>query len=139
MRVITNQFENHLHLQTMAESVIQEGFICPLCYIDFHSPQQLLEHSRAEHEEEEIKAKTGGNLRGLLNKAKMKLVNRERQQVDAIGAAAAAGSQILTVDSDVSTIDNVTGIDPLQWDQQKIGIIDHIIECKLLILRRLLP
>jgi len=114
----------------MAESIIQEGFICPICYVDMHSCFQLLEHSRAEHGDDEIKAKTGGNLRGLLNKAKMKLVNRERQQVDAIGAAAAAGSQILTVDPDMSTVNNVTGIDPLQWDPQRIGTEDYrLIEC----------
>lgn len=106
----------------MAESIIQEGFICPLCYINMHSPSELLEHSRTVHGDEEIKAKTGGNLRGLLSKAKMKLINRERQQVDAIGAAAAAGSQIITDDSDTSTVNNVTGIDPLQWEPQKIGI-----------------
>lgn len=82
----------------------------------------LLDHSRTVHGDEEVKTKTGGNIRGLLNRAKMKLVNRERQQVDAIGAAAAAGSQILAVDPDTSTVNNVTGIDPLQWEPQKIGI-----------------
>ena len=104
----------------MAESIIQEGFICPFCYVDMRSQYQLHEHFRTEHGEEEIKAKTGGNLRGLLNKAKMKLVNRERQQVDSIGAAAATGGS--SVDPDTFTVDNVTGIDPFQWDPQSIGI-----------------
>lgn len=125
MRVITNQFvKAPPGVRTMAESMIQEGFICPICYIDMRSSMQLLEHSRAEHGDEEIKAKTGGNLRGLLNKAKLKLVNRERQQVDAIGAAAAAGTQI---DTDVfSSVTNVSGIDSLQWEQQRIGMKNNI-------------
>lgn len=94
-----------------------------------HSPFELLEHSRTTHGDEEIKAKTGGNIRSLLNKAKMKLVNRERQQVDAIGAAAAAGSEIVTDDPDTSTVNNVTGIDPLQWEPQRIGIRNRFTEC----------
>ena len=103
----------------MAESTIQEGFLCPMCYVDMRSQYLLHEHFRIEHGEEEIKAKSGGNIRGLLTKAKMKLVNRERQQVDTIGAAAAAGHSF---EPDSSTVDNVTGIDPFQWDPQSIGI-----------------
>ena len=111
----------------MAESAtIQEGFICPICYIDMHSFQRLVEHSRTEHGDEEIKAKTGGNLRGLLNKAKLKLVSKERQ-LDADGAAAVAGHQVLPVGQDTSTVNNVTGIDPLQWDPQRLGMLDHMI------------
>jgi len=83
-----------------------------------------MEHSRTEHGDEEIKAKTGGNLRGLLNKAKLKLVNKERQ-IDAGGAAAVAEPQVIPVDQDTSTVNNVTGIDPLQWDPQRLGIKDH--------------
>ena len=126
MCVITNNLKtpeiSSSSAQIMAESVIQEGFICPVCYVIMHSPTELLEHSRTVHGDEEIKAKTGGNIRGLLNRAKMKLVNRERQQVDAIGAAAAAGSQIITDDSDMSTVNNVSGIDSLQWEPQEMGI-----------------
>lgn len=121
----------------MAESVIQEGFLCPICYVDMRSQYQLHEHFRIEHGDEEIKAKTGGNLRGLLNRAKMKLVNRERQQVDSIGAAAAGSS---SVDLDTSTVDNVTGIDPFQWDPQSIGIkTKRILGVILLIMNRILP
>ncbi|KAF5297120.1 hypothetical protein FQA39_LY02700 [Lamprigera yunnana] len=60
-------------------SHIQEGFLCPVCYKDLHSPSNLLTHFEELHSEEQDLLKS---IKDLVGKAKKKILKLDENDLE---------------------------------------------------------
>ncbi|KAI0216325.1 Rabenosyn-5 [Lamellibrachia satsuma] len=97
----------------MSDTVIREGFLCPICMQDLGTVSQLLAHFDAEHSDDKDVL---DQLKGLFGKAKRKL--KKVLDDEDVEDGAFGGEDLTKV---VPSAVRIGGIDPSKWEQQDLG------------------
>ena len=87
---------------------IQEGFLCPMCMKDFGTQMLLQSHFVEAHSIGYDQTKTGQNVKGIIDKAKRKILGRNEEDSD----QTAGNVQVNTTDGH---------LDFSYWEPQDIG------------------
>lgn len=98
----------------MANSDVREGFLCPVCMKDLGSIADLQEHFEEEHPQED-KAVIQ-QLKGLIGKAKRKILGKEREDGSVGDFNGMSDAPVYT-----KPVLSATGYDPTMWEKQDPG------------------
>ncbi|KAK2183197.1 hypothetical protein NP493_320g01009 [Ridgeia piscesae] len=97
----------------MSDTVIREGFLCPICMQDLGTVTQLLEHFDAQHSDDKDVLE---QLKGLFGKAKRKL--KKVLDDEDVDDGAFGGEDLSKV---APSAVRISGIDPSKWELQELG------------------
>lgn len=100
-----------------------EGFLCPLCMQDCRSVQELEAHYREQHNETSGTAKFKKDFISFFEQvgSSLKLEASPRPKRAELGSRNINEEGVGSDWVPVGPVNNVSGIDPLEWDPQEMG------------------